>query len=86
MPRYAQIDTKTGCVVSDSFLFENVSAENMIAVDENFEIGNKRYVNGRWEEYEPDISEEEPTQLDIIMENQIIIMEALAAQYEENLA
>ena len=86
MPRYAQIDKKTGYVISDSFLSETVSDENMIAVDEDFELGNKKYVNGSWEEYEPDISEEEPTQLDIIMENQIIIMEAIAAQYEENLA
>ena len=38
----------------------------------------------------PDAVEREdefvPTQLDIIVENQLIIMEALAAQYEENLA
>ena len=82
MPRYIQIDTKTGHIISDSFLSEAVDAENMIAVDENFECGNKKYVNGKWEEYTPDIIVPEPTQLDIIEENQLIIMEALAAQYE----
>jgi len=85
MPRYIQINPETGRIVSDSFLSEKVNYPHMISVDDDFEAGNKKYLNGQWVEYEPEIVEEEPTQLDTMEENQLIIMEAMAQQYEETL-
>lgn len=54
MYRYAQID-ENGYVVSDSYLSGEVIKDNMIAVDEDFDLTNKRYVNGAWEAYTPEV-------------------------------
>ena len=85
MPRYIQIDKKTGHIISDSFLAAAVDAPDMIPVSDDFEAGNIKYVDGKWEEYIPEEIVPEPTQLDIIEENQLIIMEALASQYESSI-
>jgi len=53
MPRYIQISKETGEVISDSYLSGKVEAENMIAVADDFELGNKRYIDGQWVECEP---------------------------------
>lgn len=59
MIRYAQIDIKTGMVVSDSYLSGEVEAENMIQIDEDFDLTNKRYIYGNWIEYVPESNETE---------------------------
>lgn len=59
MIRYAQIDIKTGMVISDSYLSGEVEAENMIQIEESFDLTNKRYVNGNWIEYVPESNETE---------------------------
>ena len=64
MYRYAQID-ENGYVVSDSYLSGEVEADNMIPILEDFELSNKRYIDGEWKEYtpepqsEPELSESE---------------------------
>lgn len=85
MFRYAQIDIKTGKVVSDSYLSNKVNAEHMIPITENFDLTNKKYINGEWTDYEPEPIVLKPTQLDRIEEQQLITMEAMAYMYEENL-
>lgn len=59
MIRYAQIDIKTGIVISDSYLSGEVEAENMILIDEDFDLKNKRYINGNWIEYVSEPNETE---------------------------
>lgn len=59
MIRYAQIDSKTGLVISDSYLSGEVEAENMIQIEEDFDLTNKRYVDGNWIEYVPESNETE---------------------------
>lgn len=59
MIRYAQIDIKTGLVISDSYLSGEVEAENMIQVEEGFDLTNKRYIDGNWIEYVPESNETE---------------------------
>ena len=61
MIRYAQINTKTGIVTVDSYLSGEVEAENMIRIDEDFDLTNKKYENGKWVEYVPKVSEIEET-------------------------
>ena len=51
MIRYAQIDIKTGSVISDSYLSVEGEAENMIQIEEGFDLTNKRYTEGNWIEY-----------------------------------
>ena len=46
MYRYAQIN-KNGYVVSNSCLSGEVTAENMIPIPEEFDITDKKYVNGQ---------------------------------------
>lgn len=53
MYRYAQID-ENGYVVSDSHLSGEVKAPNMIPIADDFDLTNKRYVEGKWESYEPE--------------------------------
>lgn len=82
---YAQIDENNICV-SVSELSGSVNYENMIALDTyDISLLGKKYNNGNWEEVEP-----EPTQLDKIeeqvysnSESNIILMEAMADQYEQ---
>lgn len=50
--RYAQI-TDSGYVVGDSYLSGEVDYPNMIPIAEDFDLTNKRYVDGKWEEYTP---------------------------------
>ena len=59
MIRYAQIDLDTGMVVSDSYLSGEVEAENMIQIEEGFDLTNKRYIDGNWVEYVPESNETE---------------------------
>ena len=61
MIRYAQINTKTGIVTVDSYLSGEVEAENMIRIDEDFDLTNKKYENGKWVEYVPEVPEVEET-------------------------
>ena len=71
MPRYAQINLETGLVDGDSHLSGEVNEPNMIPVADDFDLTNKKYVNGEWVEYTPEPipePEPEPTQLDRIEE------------------
>lgn len=61
MIRYAQIDLDTGMVVSDSYLSGEVEAENLIQIEEDFDLTNKKYENGKWIEYVPKVPEVEET-------------------------
>ena len=85
MFRYAQIDVETGEVLCDSCLSGEVIAENMIPVSDDFDLTNKKYINGEWLDYEPEPIVPQPTQLDRIEEQQLILMEAQAEQYEQGL-
>ena len=71
MFRYAQIDTETGMVVSDSYLSGEVEADNMISISEGFDLTNKKYVNGEWVEYTPEPIEPEPTTDEILADIQV---------------
>lgn len=69
MYRYAQIDDE-GYVVSDSYLSGEISNNNMILLDMDFDITNKKYVGGKWVEYTPEplqqtISDEQATMYNI---------------------
>ena len=73
MFRYAQINIETGIVEGDSYLSKEMEQPNLIPVAEDFDLTNKKYVNGEWIEYVPEAEEEEPiepepTQLDRIEE------------------
>lgn len=70
--RYAQIN-KDGRVIGDSYLSGKVSADNMIPILDDFDITNKKYINGEWIEYtpepepEPPISEKDKIQAEILL-------------------
>lgn len=83
--RYAQID-EYGYVVSDSRLSGEVIADNMIAITDDFDLTNKKYENGKWVEYIPEVTEPEPQPTNAeIAQTQLTMMEAMADQYEQNL-
>lgn len=65
MFRYAQVN-ENGIVVSDSYLSGEVTAENMIAVAEDFDLTNKKYVDSDWVEYTPEPIAETPTEQELI--------------------
>ena len=46
MQRYAQINIVTGFVVSDSRLSGQVDKSNMIPIADDFDLKNKKYING----------------------------------------
>lgn len=83
--RYAQIDDN-GYVVCDSRLSGEVIADNMIAIADDFDLTNKKYENGKWVEYIPEVTEPEPQPTNAeIAQTQLTMMEAMADQYEQNL-
>ena len=76
MIRYAQINTKTGIVTVDSYLSGEVEAENMIRIDEDFDLTNKKYENGKWVEYVPKVSEIEETVSNEEIQAEILLNQA----------
>lgn len=84
MYRYTQID-KDGFVESDSYLSGKVATDNMIPLEEGFDLANKRYVGGQWEEYMPEPGEPEPDVQDIV-QAQILLNQAdiIAKQREQD--
>ena len=76
MIRYAQINTKTGIVTVDSYLSGEVEAENMIRIDEDFDLTNKKYENGKWVEYVPKVSEIEETVSNEKIQAEILLNQA----------
>jgi len=82
--RYAQIN-EDGFVISDSSLSGKVEADNMIPLDDGFDLANKRYVNGKWEEYIPEPIEPEPDEQDVV-QAQILLNQAdiIAKQQEQD--
>lgn len=67
MPRYAQINAE-GYVISDSHLSGVVEKEDMIPLDDDFDLKNKRWNGTDWERYIPEpepinhLTEQEITQ------------------------
>lgn len=92
MYHYAQID-ENGYIVGISHLSGEVIRENMISIDGDFDPTNKKWNGESWESYTPpEPPEPEQTMEEKIYEavnnaneSQLIIMEALATQYEEGL-
>ena len=81
MIRYAQIDIKTGIVISDSYLSGEVEAENMIQIEEGFDLTNKRYIDGNWIEYVPESNETENSKNETeISDDELIQAEMLLNQ------
>lgn len=81
MIRYAQIDIKTGIVISDSYLSGEVEAENMIQIEEGFDLTNKRYIDGNWVEYVPESNETENSKNETeISDDELIRAEMLLNQ------
>ena len=86
MYRYAQIDIETGMVVSDSYLSGEVKAYNMIPISEDFDLTNKKYVDGEWVEYTPEpIPEPEPTEQEIMQAEMLLNqMQIISTQQEQD--
>lgn len=77
MYRYAQIDIDTGIVVGDSYLSGEVELENMIPISDDFDLKNKKYVDGEWVAYSPKPIEEPIAQEEVnatILLNQATIL------------
>lgn len=64
--RYAQINMETGQVVGDSYLSGAVDYPHMIPIPEDFDLINKKYVDGGWVEYTPEPTEEGPTEQETV--------------------
>lgn len=92
MYHYAQID-ENGYIVGISHLSGEVIRENMISIDGDFDPTNKKWNGESWESYTPpELPEPEPTMEEQILsgvnntnESQLILMDALAYQYETNM-
>lgn len=91
MIRYAQIDLDTGMVVSDSYLSGEVEAENMIQIDEDFDLTNKRYIDGNWIEYVPESNETENnnneteiSDAELIQAEMLLNQESIIAKQKEH--
>ena len=91
MIRYAQIDIKTGLVISDSYLSGEVEAENMIQIEEDFDLTNKRYIDGNWIEYVPESNETENnnneteiSDAELIQAEMLLNQESIIAKQKEH--
>ena len=91
MIRYAQIDITTGLVISDSYLSGEVEAENMIQIEESFDLTNKRYIDGNWVEYVPESNETENnnneteiSDAELIQAEMLLNQESIIAKQKEH--
>ena len=91
MIRYAQIDLDTGMVVSESYLSGEVEAENMIQIEESFDLTNKRYIDGNWIEYVPESNETENnnneteiSDAELIQAEMLLNQESIIAKQKEH--
>lgn len=91
MIRYAQIDSKTGLVISDSYLSGEVEAENMIQIEEGFDLTNKRYIDGNWVKYVPESNETENnnneteiSDAELIQAEMLLNQESIIAKQKEH--
>lgn len=91
MIRYAQIDIKTGLVISDSYLSGEVEAENLIQIEEDFDLTNKRYIDGNWIEYVPESNETENnnneteiSDAELIQAEMLLNQESIIAKQKEH--
>lgn len=91
MIRYAQIDIETGIVISDSYLSGEVEAENMIQIEEGFDLTNKRYIDGNWVEYVPESNETENnnneteiSDAELIQAEMLLNQESIIAKQKEH--
>lgn len=77
MYRYAQIDSD-GYVISDSHLSGEVIRDNLIPISDDFDLSNKRYIDGEWKEYTPkppkvEMTDEELTQLQTYLDVEYLV-------------
>ena len=78
MFRYAQISDE-GLVVSNSYLKNKIDKPNMVPIPADFDLNNKKYVDGEWVEYtpksepEPEPTEEELTTAELLLNQADII-------------
>lgn len=82
--RYAQIDDE-GYVVSDSYLSGEVIMDNMIPLEMDFDLTNKKLnmETREWEEYIPPTPPTPPVVTNEDLSDQlIIVMEGIADLYE----
>lgn len=79
--RYAQIVIKTGMVIGESYLSGSVSKPNMIPVADDFDLRNKKYINGEWVEFTPAKAEESEEEEEI-SEQELVNAEILLNQAE----
>ena len=85
MHRYVIINSE-GIIIGEKILCKKIDEKNSILVDVDFDPTNKKWNGSGWETYEPpEPQEPEPTQLDSIEQTQLMMMEAMADQYEQRL-
>lgn len=59
MFRYAEID-ENGIVFAVSYMEEEIDKPTLILISDDFDITNKKYINGEWIEYIPEPVPEPP--------------------------
>lgn len=75
MYRYAQID-ENGIVFCDSYLNGIIEAPNLILIDFDFDLTNKKYENGTWVTYI-----QEPVKEVLSVNEQAILDTAVNVEY-----
>ena len=81
---YAELNEEKICT-SISYT-DSLFSENQIKIDSwDISILGKKWTGQGWEEVESPKTETNPTQLDRIEEAQLMMMEAIADQYEQGL-
>lgn len=78
MFRYAEID-ENGIVFAVSYMEEEIDKPTLILISEDFDITNKKYINGEWIEYipepepEPQLSEMEQSILETAINTDYLV-------------
>ena len=86
MYRYAQINDEE-YVVSDSYLSGEVIKDYMIPIAVDFDLKNKKYVNGEWVSYEPEPElqpELQPTETEMIQAELLLNQQEIIIKQNEH--
>lgn len=82
MFRYAQINIETGRVICISELSGKVDAPDMIPIENTGDVFNKKYVDGKWVDFEK--KDPEPTETEVIQAEILLNQAEIIAKQKEH--
>ena len=87
MNRYIHIDPNTGQIIGENYTTGIIERTNMILVDNDFDVANKKYKDGEWVSFTPKPVDPKPAEEPVSQEEvnaTILLNQATILTNQEN--